>query len=131
MLERAMSSGCFTEEEKCVFSTLNAIARYESPDSGIWPQSIKTLKRNLDELYEGGSAKFRRDVAELLGQNRKQLVTESRPASIEDAVMDMTARYADLLQRCNRLSATSAEVADELRRHLERYGGAHALRVVK
>jgi len=82
-------------------------------------------------MYPGGMKAFRATVAEL---GRDSVVSPAEPVremGFEDAILDMTARYSDLLQRFKRVTLESDTAADELKRHFDRYRSRGALRVVK
>ena len=122
------------------FRSFRQLASWEDAERGITPLSVKTLRKHLDALYDGGSLGFRKDVAQLLGRESAVEVAPLKVGESErqrldrfaaDAAMEMTTRYLDLLERLKRLSVGSEAAEAELLRHLRRYSEGGALRVVK
>lgn len=131
ILEEAIAVGTLREEHSAIFRRMCDLARMKDEARGIFPMSVRTFRNNVDLLYPGGMVSFRRTIANLLGSAKDPVVRIEDEAWLEDAVMDMTARYSDLVQRFKRLALGSEAAADELKRHFDRYRGSTSLRVVK
>ncbi len=93
--------------------------------------SVRTLRDNMDRLYPGGMKAFRATVASVGRDSVIPVVEPVGEVGFEDAILDMTARYSDLLQRFKRVTIESDTAADELKRHFDRYRSHVALRIVK
>lgn len=131
ILNEAVGRGRFYPEDGKLFKRLSDLAMMQDASRGIAPMSVRTLRDNVDRMYPGGMKAFRTTVAEL-GRDSVPLPTEPvREMGFEDAILDMTARYSDLLQRFKRVTLESDTAADELKRHFDRYRSRGALRVVK
>ncbi|MBH1634005.1 hypothetical protein I5U65_02280 [Stenotrophomonas maltophilia] len=131
ILDEAVAVGSFPEEHGDLFRRMSDLAGMNDEARGIFPMSVRTLRKNVESLYPGGMGEFRRAIGELLGAARAPVVQQEDEAWLEDAVLDMTARYSDLVQRFKRLALGSEAAADELKRHFDRYRGSSSLRVVK
>lgn len=140
-LKDLKSSGGRPPDEVAKFRSFQQLASWEDLERGITPLSIKTLRKHLDALYEGGSRSFRKDMAQLFRPERASEAATVEAGESEkqradrfsaDAAMEMTTRYLDLLERLKRLSVASEAAEAELLRHLRRYSeGGATLRVVK
>jgi len=131
ILQEAVTTGCFAEEHLISFRRMSDLAELKDEMRGIFPMSVRTLRNNVDSLYPGGVGAFRRAISELLGGAQQPVAKLEDEVWLEDAVLDMTARYSDLVQRFRRIALASEAAADELNRHFERYRGSSSLRVVK
>lgn len=131
ILEEAVAAGSLREEHSPLFRRMSDLAGMHDEARGIFPMSVRTFRNNVDSLYPGGMGAFRRTIGNLLGGAKEPVTRREDEAWLEDAVMDMTARYSDLVQRFKRLALGSEAAADELKRHFDRYRGSSSLRVVK
>lgn len=141
MLRSLLNSNCPIPEQMLSIKNFRQLAMWEDRRRGITPLSIKTLRKHLDSLYEGGSHRFREDMAQLLERQftpKIEMVQneEMKRRRVDrlstDAAMEMTARYLDLLERFKKLSLASEVAERELISHMRRYReGGVTLRAVK
>ena len=133
ILNEALHSHGFTGEDARRFARLSDLAMMDDATRGISPMSVRTLRNNVDAMYPGGMRAFRAAVLSI--GEKAELKAASSPVIaevwLEDAVLDMTARYSDLLQRFKRVALQSDMAEDEIRRHFSRYRSRESLRVVK
>ncbi|MDB6063741.1 MAG: hypothetical protein JWM78_3844 [Verrucomicrobiaceae bacterium] len=115
------------------FKTQVALANWSSIELGVRPQSINTLRKNIEMLYEGGLTQFEQDrknisapvVASSKG-SKAALVEEvkdleRRKQRLVDSVIHMSMQYADLLERVATLAPQNKLAADLLRKHRRAY----------
>lgn len=131
ILNEAVVSGAFLDGDVDVFRRVSTLASMDDEARGISPMSVRTLRDNIDAMYGGGMKAFRATVAEICGVPTAAAAKSVEEPWLEDAVLDMTARYSDLLQRFKRVALDSAVAEEEIKRHFSRYRGQSRLRVVK
>lgn len=121
------------------FMTLAQLAEWSDPNLGITPMSAKTLKKYLVKEVNGGYAALQTRalaVAAACDPSAQQSTLKAKaddfaePAT--DAVILMTARYQDLLERLSRLRSDHEQLDEALRAHFRLFQNAKPhLRVVK
>jgi len=119
--------GSVSELEAEPFKTFETLCKHKDESKGIFPISQKTLRKHVASGFMGGAEEFR-SVMRWLGSSTRQspaslLVTETAstlrfPNQI-DAVLEMSARYADLIERVARLALESARARSEFQAHLK------------
>lgn len=117
------------------FLSIEALSKWSDLELGIVPISPKTLRKYIELEYDGGLAMFTRELKALQTKEVHDAKARSVKApshqdelrAAADAVMDMTARYLDLLERIKRISRHDAQIESELMRHFKRFepGAAH------
>ncbi|TXH78569.1 hypothetical protein [Thauera aminoaromatica] len=122
------------------FTSVCSLAAWSDPELGIFPISEKTLRKHLDDAFEGGYQGLRTAVATLTKeadtqseietseQRMRALVAaeaknESQRATA--AALDMTARYLDLLDRVRKMSKVDPIVDRQFKKHLQIFGASH------
>lgn len=131
VLNEAVRLGRFSPEDGKLFGRMSDLEMMHDVSRGIAPMSVRTFRENVERMYPGGMKAFRATIAEL---GRDSVVSPAETVmemGFEDAILDMTARYSDLLQRFKRVSLESDAAADEIKRHFDRYRSHGTLRVVK
>ncbi|MCP1481972.1 hypothetical protein J2Y88_004283 [Pseudomonas chlororaphis] len=123
-----------------VFLTVTSLAAWESVSLGITPLSSKTLRKYINELYEGGLSKLLDDAARSISETHKSKeakvangvkIWQLQAQQAVDSALDMTVRYLDLLERLKKLSLESEAAESELQRHYRRYEKHPHIKVVK
>lgn len=125
------------------FTTLERLAAWNDGQYGISRVSPKTLRKHLGSCYCGGALQFKQDVANLIlvfgktvvspkSISRSNATIKNRLSEATDAVLEMSGRYLDLLERLRKLAKSHEGADSELLRHLRKFGDvAPHLRVIK
>jgi hypothetical protein len=113
-----------SSDEAAAFATFSSLCEHVDVGKGIHAISPKTLRKHIESSFEGGHRAFRNRMKRMLdrsdgsdtraGLNASNDIVE--PSQI-DAVLEMTARYSDLLERFSRLRKELPKADIELRAH--------------
>lgn len=126
------------------FITMDELASWNAPEIGITPVSAKTLRKYLEEMFQGGVCGFRKEIAHLKVTSGSEcnvtksysldLASEVRRQTEREAAatLEMTARYLDLLERLRKLAMHNENADKQLHHHLSIFGEVRShLRMVK
>lgn len=118
------------------FGSFSALAEWSDVAQEVVRVDPKTLRKKLNAFYPGGSKALvseMRSVRSAVRSAAEPSAARAKSASDEqtmpDAVMEVTNRYIDLLERFKRHAERDSRVMMELERHMRLHG--HRLRLVK
>lgn len=119
--------GTVSESEAAPFRTFEALCKHEDESKGIFPISPKTLRKHVASGFVGGAEAFY-GLMKWIGSPTRQSSTDGptmetraapRASAQTDAVLEMSARYADLIERVARLAVDSARARIQFQAHLK------------
>lgn len=119
--------GNVSESEAAPFRTFEALCKHEDESKGIFPISPKTLRKHVASGFVGGAEAFH-GVMKWIGSPTRQSAADApttetatalRTSAQTDAVLEMSARYADLIERVAKLAVESARARIEFQAHLK------------
>lgn len=132
--------GVISEMEAAPFKNFDALCNYSNESQGIFPISPKTLRKYIALEFAGGLKEFRR-LLRLCGNMRShdaeenpQQLEPTAPSKAEttDAVLEVTSRYGDLLERMARLAVNAPTVRAQFEAHMRMFPeSVRHLRLVK
>jgi hypothetical protein len=109
------------------FRSFERLSAWHDPQLGIYRMTPKTLRGHINHCFEGGQDRL---LSLLPGARNRAKTTGHAPHGKQSAsdragaVMEMTGRYLDLLERLKRLASTSDTAAQELKHHLRLHGAS-------
>lgn len=111
-----------------VYQSINKLAEWEERERGVFPISVKTLRRHIGLFYKDGlralcqAAREKYTAVEKPRRLPLAINDKGRTEQAIDSALEMTVRYLDLLERMRRLAHTSQEVDNEVSKHFRRFG---------
>lgn len=107
------------------FGSFERLAAWHDPELGIYRMTPKTLRGHINHCFEGGQDRLLSLLSGARNGGKASGQAQASAQSVSDragAVMEMTGRYLDLLDRLKRLASTSDAAAQELKHHLRLHG---------